>query len=352
MKLFGLKQKSKKGYLGIDLGVAGIKVVQLQKSALGGKLFTYGFSERAPEESGKDYLEAAQETGALLKEVCSRARTTTAVAVGALPVHAVFSSVISIAPSPQRELRQAVEREAQKLIPLPLDEVILDFKMVQAAQETEKTVAVLITAAPKRIVEQYLQIAKSAGIAFGSLETEAFALIRALLGNDPTATVILDMGAVRSNILFVDRGIPVLTRSVNIGGKQCTEAIARSLNVSLEQAEAIKLDLGNVPLPGASPSVLPPPLKEALRPLVNELNYSFGVYRASNKSVRLPERIILTGGGSGLSGLPEAFSAEFNTRTFVGNPWERVDAHPDLQSLLQSLGSRFAVAIGLALRNL
>lgn len=364
--------RKQKGYLGIDFGAGGVKVVQLAPRDSRGTLHTYGFSELAPEEMGVSYLDNPEAAGILLKQVCAKARTTVTAAVAALPIPSVFSAVLSIAQVPRKELRQAVEWEAKKLIPLPLEDVTLDFRELKHASpspspadkdaskgekgEPEKTeprgLQVLLTAAPKSIIEKYLTIAKHAGIELSSLETEAFALIRATIGTDPAPVVLIDIGALRSNILFVDQGIPMLTRSVEIGGKKCTEAIAAALQISLTQAEALKRDLGARPLPGTSAGQIPSLLRETLTPLVNELHYSFSVYKTHNHIARAPEKIILVGGGAGLSGLSEMLTTEFNLRTFLGNPWERVDFHSDLRPLIDAFGNRFAVAVGLALRNI
>lgn len=350
------KQKPK-GYLGIDFGAGGIKVLQLQPKDGRALLYTYGFSEIAPEEMGANYIENTEAAGTLLKHICEKAKTTTLQAVAALPIPAVFSAVLSLAAVPKKELAQAVEWEAKKLIPLPLKEVTLDFKELKSsAGKTDKngakSIEILLTAAPKGIIDKYLAIAKIAGITLSSLETEAFALIRTVVGNDPTPTVLIDIGAVRSNILFVDGGIPMLTRSVEIGGKKCTEVIASTLGITLADAESLKRDLGAKPLPGTVAGILPALLQETLTPLINELHYSFNVYKTRTTIARPPERIILIGGGAGLPGLADMLTKEFNLRTFLGNPWERVNFHPDLKGLVESFGSRFAVAIGLALRNM
>lgn len=375
MSIFKQKQK---GYLGIDFGVGGIKIVQLQPAGSRGILFTYGFSERPPNEAGLDYLENIEATGALLKLICVKARATTTRAIAALPIPAVFSAVLSLASVPKKELLQAVQWEAKKLIPLPLEEVSLDFKVLvtpsfpplhKGGKEGEgslhkwgkesvkkEAIEVLLTAAPKSIIEKYIAIAKTAGLTLTSLETEAFAMIRSLLGSDLAPTVIIDIGVIRSNILIVDRGIPMLTRSVEVGGKKCTETIAQGLGIDLDKAESMKRDLGSTsPFEGPI-GVLPELLRETLQPLFNELKYGINVYRGRNNAAgqeeRALEKIILTGGGSGLPGLVQLFTQEFNLRTFIGEPWERVNYHTDLKPLFQSFGSRFSVAIGLALRNI
>lgn len=354
----GFLKRKQKGYLGIDFGAGGIKVVQLQPVDGRGKLFTYGFAERGLEEVGIDYLDQPDATSDLLKKICAKARITTTQAVAALPIPSVFSAVLSIADVPKKELLQAVQWEAKKLIPLPLEEVVLDYKELAALpsskegkqgkekeEKKEKSIQVLLTAAPKGIIDKYLQVAKQAGLTLSSIETEAFAIIRSLVGTDPVPAVVVDIGAVRSNILIIDRGIPMLTRSVQIGGKKCTEALAVNLGLKPNQAEAMKRDLD-------ANTELPPVLKDVLQPLLNELKYSFNVYRTRNAVVRPPEKIILTGGGAGTPGIAKLLAAEFNLRTFLGDPWDQVDFNKDLTHILQTMGSRFAVSIGLALRNL
>lgn len=365
MKLFGKKQK---GILGIDFGAGGIKVIQLQSADGNGMLFTYGHVEFSPAETGMDYLENSKGAGELLKNICAKARTTSIRAVAALPMPAVFSAVVTIASVPRKELESAVRWEAKKLIPLPLEEVALDFKILKRENSIKKPAhspgdasrdkksdtptTVLLTAAPKSIIEKYITVARVAGITLESLETEAFALIRALIGNDPTPTAIVDIGALRSNILIVDYGIPMLSRSVEVGGKKMTEAIASSTGIDLTRAEAIKRDLGATASNAGAAQAFPDVLREVLRPLLNELQYSFNVYRTRNTITRPVERIMLTGGSSGIPWLAELFEKEFNVRTFIGNPWERIKYHPDLEQSLRGFGSKFAVAIGLALRGI
>lgn len=359
MKLFGFKQKPK-GSLGVDFGAGGIKIVQLQPKDGRKSLFTYGFSELSAQEKGSDYLAQPEAAGLLLKEVCTRARTTVTDAVAALPIPAVFSTVLSVPLVEKKELAAAVEREAKKLLPAPPETMQLEFREIQlgdadtSVRKNRETnaIEVLLTAAPKDLIQKYAAIAKIAGLTLTTLETEAFALIRSLVGTDPAPAIILDIGAYRSNILFVDRGVPMLTRSVEVGGQKCTDAIAEALHVSPSQAEMMKRDLAASPLAGSSPGALPLLLREIFSPLINELKYSFTMYQTQNTVARPPERIILAGGGSGLPGLQEILTSEFNMRVFVGNPWERVDVHPDLAPLLSVFASRFAVALGLALRSL
>lgn len=320
------------------------------------RLVTYGFTDRSPNELDTDWLADPQATGALVRKICDKAKVTSNGAVTALPIASVFSSVISLPSSAAKELEAAVRWEAKKLIPLPLEEVVLDWKRLAplpvVAKEGEKskeqkTIEVLLTGAPQDLVQKYVEIFKKAGLSLLSLETESFAFIRSLVGNDPSPVAIVDIGAKKSNIVLVDRGIPFIARSVEVGGKNFTESVARALNVPLEQAEEIKRNIAD----SEAMNNLPTLIKDNLTPLLNEIKYSLNVYRSRNEMTRPIEKIILTGGSALLPKLADYFNEFFNLRTFLGDPWARLSYHTDLTPLLQSIGARFSVAIGLALRE-
>lgn len=350
------------GSLGIDLGAGGIKAVNLAPGKKGIRLVTYGFTERPMEEISNDWLSDIDGTASLIRKICDRAHITGGRASTALPISSVFSSTINlpVAVSKGKELEAAVQWEAKKLIPLPLEEVILDWKILpsvhllikgkdeKSPEKKEKMVEVLLTGAPKALVQKYIAVFKKAGFTLGALETESFAFIRALVGNDLSPVVIVDIGARKSNVMFVDRGVPFLSRSIEIGGKNFTDRIAVALKMPADRAEEVKRNISEL---SALPS-LPDLIKEVIAPLLNEIKYSFDVYRTRNGGARPLEKIILTGGSSALPKLAEYFTEFFNLRTFQGDPWARLQYPEDLKPILQSIGARFSVALGLAMREL
>lgn len=349
--------------LGIDLGAGGIKVASLAGDRKGMRLVTYGFTERAVEETGADWFADMDGTAALIRKILERARIASTRAVTALPIASVFSSVISLpmAVSKGKELAAAVQWEAKKLIPLPPEEVILDWKVLApsvgapgkkeaAAAETpkkEKMIEVLLTGAPKALVQKYIAVFKKAGLTLGALETESFAFIRSLVGNDLSPVVIVDIGARKSNLVFTDRGVPFLSRSIEIGGKNFTDRIAGVLKMPPDRAEEIKRNASEL----ATLQSLPALIREVATPLLNEIRYSFDVYRSRNGAARPLEKIILTGGSALLPKLADYFTEFFQMRTFVGDPWARLQYPEDLKPILQSIGARFSVALGLAMRE-
>lgn len=366
MGLFGPKKQS---YLGVDLGAGGVKMVELQNEKGRARLHTYGFTERMPDVQPVNLVDSPKETADLLRKIVQRAKTSTMRTIAGLPIASVFSSVITVPKGNEKELREAIQWQAKKLIPVPLEEMVLDFKPIAVPgdkakapkatadkdkKDEPKTVQVLITGASKTMVQKYVTVFKQAGLELVSLETETFALIRSLIGKDRSTSMIVDVGAVRTNIIIVENGIPYVTRSLDMGGATLTRAMSKVLSMDLKAAEQMKCDIKSVSTlyPGEG---LPKIFEAAIAPMLTELQYSMNLYaggqggETSGKSI---EKIILTGGASALPALASFFAKQLSTKTYVGDPWARVVYSDELRPVLDEIGPRFAVTVGLAMRDI
>ena len=269
---------------------------------------------------------------------------------------------------------------------MPLEEMILDWKLLKSLdvlkQEREQTATksdsetkdnsgmvddennknqdktsekqpkadhlrVLITAAPKNLVSRYVDVIKSAGLELSSLETEAFAVTRSIIGNQKGSVMIVDIGSVTTDIIIIEDGIPILNRSIDVGGKTLTNAIAQSLHIDIARAEQFKRDIG-VNLNGGS--AIPRVMKQTLQPILQEITYSHNLYLSqTNQPV---EKIVLTGGSALLPAMDQFLAETTNINTYIGDPWTRIGYKDELKPVLDEVGSRLPVAIGLALRPL
>lgn len=374
---------SSQSYLGIDFDSTSIKVVELKNESGRPRLVTYGYSDIELDKiDGSDIKKSHPETAKIIKQVCKQAKVTTTKVITSLPAFSVFSSILNLPSMSKKDLSSAVQWEAKKVIPLPIEEMILDWKIIEdqagaaeikAANEDEdevedngnlkkkgflkinpkqksgKYTKVLLTAAPKDLVKNYVDIFKEAGLNLLSLDTESFSLIRSLVGNDKSGLMIVDVGSVVTNISVVVNSIPILNRSIDVGGLTITKAIANSLNVTLQRAEQFKYDIGMNPKRVGQGSV-PKTIETTLGPIIDELRYSLNIYK--NQSQKSIEKIILTGGSSMLLNLPEYLSKELGLRVFVGDPWARVIYPEELKPVLDEIGPRYSVAIGLAMRDI
>jgi len=373
--MFNIFGKNKtESFLGIDIGGSSVKLIEISNAKGHPKLETYGYLERSLVSKTESLLDEPQRAAEILKQVMKKAGTKTINAIAALPAHSVFSAVVNLPVVSKKELSApkklaaAVEWEAKKVVPVPLEEMVLDWKVLEnvnlrkgvetppsASQKEDqvKNLQVLLTGASKQVVKKYLDVFQRAAINLVSLETESFALSRALLGKDKSVVMIVDLGANDTNVIVVENGIPYIERAVKQGGKQLTEAMSKVLDLSVENAEQYKKDFGRYLLAGRHCDLnMPDVIKDFLNPIVNEMRYviNFFLEQPGNKNKRI-ERIILSGGSAVLLNLGNHLSDKFNIRSFVGSPWARIIYPENLQPVLDEIGPRFAPAIGLAMRN-
>ncbi|MFA5954851.1 MAG: type IV pilus assembly protein PilM [Patescibacteria group bacterium] len=331
-------------YLGIDIGTASLKLVELRSTGGVPELATYGIAELplAPPTQARPSVE---ELGDTLADLVRQTKAVSRKCYSALPTDGVFTSIISLPQLKKKEFLSAVEEEAAKLLPRPVSEMVLD-PQILGDTENGKTQRVLLVAAPKDLVSRYDAIFKRAKLELLGLETEGFALIRSLVGRDSAGVGVIDFGASTSDITIIADAIPYLNRSMAVGGRNITVALSQALGLSLIDAEQVKRDIGLVDENGNVPEVL----EKLVRPLIEEVRYT--IQQFQQRTGRSVEKLILSGGSAMLGGLSEYIEQSLHVRTYVGDPWSRVRYPVELGGLLQASASRYGIALGLALRPL
>lgn len=341
---------SENSFMGIDIGSTGIKVVELKKESGQAKLVSYGFSEN-PKAVKLDWQKDVSVTADTINKIRSEAGITCQNAVSALPTFSVFSSVLSLSNVTKKDIASAVHWEAKKVIPLPLEDMILDWKKIESKIEGDQpgNMRVLLTGAPKTLVKKYIDIYRQAQINLLSLETETFSLIRSLLGSDKSTIMVVEVGASTTDVTIVDNSIPMLNRSIDVGGASITRAISQQMGMPNEQAEQFKYDLGINSLDTGEVD-LPTVVTETIAPIVNEIKYAINLFQSKYK--KATEKIVLSGGSALLPNLPQYLGKILDAKVIIGDPWARVSYPVDLKPLLHEIGPRMAVAIGLAMREM
>lgn len=366
------------GFLGIDLGAGNIKLVELRSEQGRPRLVTYGMYEVPHSQVvDNDWSKRRPEAVAALKALLERTHAKSRLVISALPTFAVFSSLISIPPVSPKELPNAIRLEAKKVVPRPIEEMILDWKEIQPPATKQQTAGediqdndsgrlgtitgtksgqqkkILITAAPKELVDEYVSIFKDAGLRLVSLETEALALSRSLIGRDPSVIMVVDMGAKTTNLSIIEQGIPLVNRAVNFGGASVTGEIAKRTGMSAKQAEQWKRDMGII----MNRSQISPAVRDILDDVLHEIEYLFQLYRRQFSSgvgagSSAIEKVILAGGTCFVPGIAQYLAERLNVPVHIGDPWARIVYPEDISQLLVETGPSMAVAVGLAMRHI
>jgi type IV pilus assembly protein PilM len=344
----GLFSKSENSFLGVDIGDSSLKMVELQKKGKKIYLTNYAFSENVNDVKFTKIDDVAY-LGKAIDKVRTESKIVAKRATASLPTFAVFSSIITLSGVDKKNLTETVLEEAKKVIPLPLEEMKIDFKVIpdDTKGAVKSNVRVFLTCSPRKIVRKYIDVFKQANLELSYLETETFSLVRSLIGNDKSTVMIVEIGANSTDISVVKESIPVLNRSLEICGTTITQALMERLGLTFMQAEQFKMDLS---LSDKASGEMPEVISKTISPIINEIKYMLDFYNMSNNS-RI-EKIILSGGSSFLFGLSKYLSDKLNIQVIIGDPFSRVLYPDELRPIIREVGPRLAVAVGLALRDI
>jgi len=334
---------------GLDIGRSFIKLVQVEVK--GSKKVLVAASV-VPTPDGGIQSESPVDLNKVseaVKSCVSAAKIESDKCAVSLIESQVVSRLIQLPALTDKELASAINWEAEQYIPLPIKDVILQYKVINKNEASggETKMDVLLIAAPKRVVQKYITVVKDAGLSPEALETESAALTRSLTKPTDPPTIIVSMGALSTELVLAQNGNVLFTRSIATGGVNLTKAIIAEFNLPQKQAEEYKQTYGILEdkLSGKVASVLKPILDIIITEILKAVEYARS--HAKNSQVM---RVVICGGGAFLPGLSEFLVERTSLEVSLGDPW--VDfVKEGLITQLSDQGSIYSVATGLALRT-
>lgn len=335
--------------VGLDIGSHSIKLIELAREGNQIALTAAG-SMPTPPKAMTSTLHADLESVAVaLKQLFKDTGTKSRDVNIALPESKVFTRVIEVPQLSSRELTSAIKWEAEQYIPLPMDQVNVDFTVLRDSKVTgTNKMEVLLVAAPKALMEKYLTILEMAGLTAVGAETEIIATSRAIGRSIPNVknVMVVSLGAQTTDIAILSSGILIFTRSVSAGGEAITRAIAQSIDFNLTQAEEYKRTYG------LQKDKLEGKIVNAAKPImdtiVSEMKRAIAFYEEKYKDQHV-ETIMLSGGTSRLPGMVIYLAENVNFEVQLANPWIGI-LRDQRFNVLGNEGPNFCVAVGLALR--
>ncbi len=337
---------------GIDIGSGSIKVVQLKQER--GKIIleTYGALSLAPlmnEPIGKPARLAEAETVKAITQVLQEARVTAKNFIVSLQSNAILVFVVTLPRAGSENLDTIIPNEARKYIPVPLTEVSLDWFIIPEKETYDQeevaqspNIDVLVVAVRNETLQNYQSTLSLASIPKPTFEIETFATMRATLNREIAPVLIIDVGTAYTSIVIVEYGVIRIFHVTNRGSAFVTESIMRSLSVSFEKAEEIKFNV--LKYPEAQPII-----DASHEYLVSEIKRVLIEYEREHR--RIVSKIILSGGGSSVSGFGPFVAQKTGLEVVFADPFSKVEAPEFMRPLLQASGPTFTVATGLALKN-
>src|SRR5271163_230316 len=347
-----------KSFLAVDFGAGSLKLAEFEQNEAGGlRLKQYGIKALGIEGSQEAAREAAIRKGLteLLAEKSYSARQVNACAPG---FH-VFSKFVKLPPVDTSKVTQIIRYEAQQNVPFPLDEVVWDYQILgtSATQELE----VLLVAVKSEIIEGLFRVAEGAGLHMKLVDASPAALCNAFrynYGDLEGCTMLLDIGAKTSNLLFFEKG-KVFSRSINIGANSITQDFCNESKLPFADAEKVKVTEGFVSLGGAyeepenpHQAAIAKIARQFMTRLHIQVNQTMQFYRGQQAG-SAPQWLFLSGGASIMPYTAQFFAEKLNVPVEYFNPFRNVQIDPSLNlEELAKVAHSMGEVVGLGLRNL
>lgn len=367
-KLSGvLKSGGSGSVIGVDIGASAIKVVQIKKDGAKAVLETYGSISTGPYAGGEvGQVLAIPEEGLVkaIEDLFKEANITTRNSAVSIPAAASLVFLVELpGVVAEKDISAIIYNEARRYIPVPITEVAIDWWLVpkrplddvnddsgkptQEDIKNEKT-KVLVAAIHNEALDKYKSLVSDAKLETDFFEIEMFSSVRSNIGQDLSTVMVLDVGAAKTKISILDRGVIQDFHIVNRGSHDVTSALVTSLGIPFHDAEEMKKEYG---LEGSPKQ---PKSGDVMRTAVDYIFFEAGnvVLNYEKKYNRSISKVILSGGGVLLKGILPVAQKKFGAEVLMGNPFERIEAPAFLENILAESGPEFAVAAGLALRKL
>ncbi len=345
--------------IGLDVGTAAVRAAEVRFGRGAPALVRFAQVALPPGAvAGGEVVDAAA-VGAALRRLWREGGFSGRRVITAVAGPRVVARTTELPSMSDDDLRSSLPFQVQELIPIPLDEAVIDHQVLERLVDADGTerLRVLVVAAHRDLLRSLLAALDAAGLAAARIDLIPFALIRALHepgfaelddgGNGATSEAIVDIGGGVTNVVVHEHGVPQFIRSLPTGGVELTEAIVSDLDVDYEQAEALKRadDDGDVQVQHAQQV-----MRAALTPVLEEIRTSLEFWQGQTFDAEI-RRVLVTGGGSRSPEVLERLGRLLGAPVVAGSAFARVDAagvglDEGARASASTVGS---VAIGLAL---
>jgi type IV pilus assembly protein PilM len=349
-RMFGLGKS--KVVVGLDIGSSAVKAVELKPAGKGHRVVAFA-TEPVPPDSIVDG--AIIDGGAVadaIRRLFEHTTFKTKEVAASLSGNAVIVKKISLPVMTEAELSESIHWEAEQYIPFDIQDVNLDYQILDPGTGGG-TMDVLLVAAKKEKIADYTGVIAQAGRQAVVVDVDAFALQNAYEVNyapqPGTIVVLLNAGASAININILNGDQSLFTRDISIGGNAYTEAVQKELNLPFESAELVKKGFL---VEGVTFDDVRPVLHAMTENVLLEVQKTFDFFKATAASDRI-DRILLSGGACSVDGFTKALEERFGAPVPTFDPFKKItfDAKKLGVEDDDQLIATAAVAVGLALRR-
>lgn len=336
--------------VGVDIGSHAVKVCQLRKTERGYAVIALG-SAVLPEGAVDDgTLVEPEIVGKIISGLFSNLKISNKKVGFSISGYSVIVKKVNLMVMDDAQMEEHIMAEAEQYIPFDIEDVYLDFQSLKSSESTADRADVMLVAAKKEVVDDYLDMLRAIGLEPVLVDVDGFALENTYeaSGGASENVALVDIGASKMNINILSKGMSVVARDIVVGSRQLTEQIQASLDIDFEEAEALKL--GQSPA-GENQSMIEGIFTSTCTQWVLEIKKAIDLYHANNPESPL-EKLVLSGGGSKVVGLTDFLAHETGLPVELFNPFKQMISNPKKidTDYLETIGPEMAIATGIAIR--
>lgn len=345
-------------FAAIDIGASEIKLVEIS-TAEGHRVVTAYGKVATPLDNLDDLADEEVMVNAL-KDLVLTSGLETREVITTISADKVITRHIRLPLMPDKELEAALRFEVEKLVPAPVDELIIRYaKLDITEQNNEKIMHLLLAAVPTSYIYDFYRVFARADLTVAAIDLQALSLWRLFCGIKPEyggkgVTGFIDIGAASTQFLVTNDGFLEFTRILPVGGNLLTQSLAEYYGYDPSEAEQLKkargrlLSAEEVAATSEEDMKIDFSLRDGLSELVREIKRSVDFYASQERAVPI-ERFILSGGTVKLTGFREFMAEAMGVPVELGEPG--LPGQPVEETTNEPFDPSYAVALGSALRE-
>ena len=353
--MFHLFKKEDVGQaLGLDIGTASVKVVQLRREKEKIILDTYGEIALGPYNglvAGQATHLGEEKLVEAIQDVIKEAKVTARDTVVSIDSSAAFVSLVKVPKVEDAELKSMMPFEARKYIPIPLSEVQMDWWHIPTTiniTESERMINVVLAAVKNETLTMYDRVVKKVALTNVEYEIQGYSIMRSVSPKSSGMVLYVDIGAQYTTLSLIHNNTVLDMHVISRGSQDGTIQLSKALSIPIDTAEETKRTFGY--LGDKSNPYVKDVMQLSSYPLFGEVaRLSLMYERKYNQTI---EGIILSGGGARLPGVLDAYNETVHIPGKIATPFEQVDVPPFLHEMIERIGPSYAVAVGCALKKL
>jgi len=351
--------------VGLDIGSHAIKLVEIEDTKKGRILKNFGVIGLPQDAIVEGAIKEMEIVSSAIKTLYKNMKIKNKNVVTSISGYSVIVKKISIQKRGEAELDASIQDEAEQYIPFDINDVNLDYEILTppGEEEAEKKgegdkgdkglMDVMLVAAKKDIVEDYVSLLHLTGLSPAILDVDAFALQNAFelsAENISGCYALVNVGAEELGINAIKNGVSIFTRDSSYGGYQINEAIMSKFDVSYEDAEKIKL--GGTKIDHKDKGALEEIFTSVISGWVNEIKRALD-FLATTYPDESIEKIVISGGSCRFPGFQKYLELETEIPVIELNPFGNLQVNDKMfdPKYLTYMAPQAAIAVGLALRS-